>query len=80
MNPKHPDPNFLPEDICPALRTKSLALNSHYETTAFEIKAQSNVAIFHCIKTMSEFGPDDDDLGPSQCRSHRECWCGFPKA
>lgn len=74
-----PDPNFLPPDVCPALQTKSLALNTHYESTAFEARAQSNVAIFYCMKTYTSFGPDDIDVGPAECRSNRECWCGDPE-
>ena len=73
---EHSNPDFLPPDVCPLMRTKALALNTHYETTKFEERAQSNVAIFHCQKTMDVFGPDDLDVGPAECRSHRDCWCG----
>ena len=76
---KHPDPNFLPPDVCPLLRTKSLALNTHYEPTVFEERAHSNVAVFYCVKTMNGFGPDDLDIGPAECRSDRSCWCGEPE-
>ena len=78
--PKHPEPDFLPPDICPLLRTKSLALNTHYEPTVFEERAQSNVAVFYCMKTMGTFGPDDLDIGPDDCRCGRSCWSGEPEA
>ncbi len=70
---------FLPPDICPILQTKSMALNTHYEATEFEARAQSNVAIFYCMQTMTAFGPDDEDVGPAECRKHRGCWCGDPE-
>ena len=68
--------SFLPEDVCPALATKALALNQIYRTTEFEERAASDVAIFYCIQTMVEHGPDGDDVQPSTCRPGRDCWCG----
>ncbi|MCA9320539.1 MAG: hypothetical protein KDB53_07380 [Planctomycetes bacterium] len=71
-----PRESFLPEDVCPALRTKALALNQIYLTTSFEERAESNVAVFHCLKTMVEHGPDGRDALPEACRPGRRCWCG----
>lgn len=67
---------FLPTDACPALMTKTMALNTHYQPSEFEARAQSNVAIFYCLKTMQNFGPDNDDACPESCRPGRGCWLG----
>ena len=70
---------FLPADVCPVLRTKSLFLNSHYRTTAFEERVQADVALFWCGITMMSHGPDEADAGPRTCRPGRSCWCGDPE-
>ncbi len=73
MTDKNP---FLPDDVCPALMTKALALNQVYLTCEFEERSASDVAIFYCLKTMLGWGPDDDDVSPDACRPGRVCHCG----
>ena len=67
---------FLPPDVCPALMTKTMALNPHYRRTETEEYFSADVAIFYCLQTMREFGPDADDVDPRGCRPGRGCWCG----
>ncbi|MCB9832654.1 MAG: hypothetical protein H6807_09280 [Planctomycetes bacterium] len=70
--------SFLPEDVCPLLRTKSLYLNSNYRTTPFEERHQADVALFWCCVTMQPHGPDQADATAQTCRPGRDCWAGDP--
>ena len=73
-NESIPEP-FLPHDACPALFTKTKALNSLYVPSPAEVRWAADVAIFWCLKTMREQGPDDADVSPAACRPGRSCYC-----
>ncbi len=67
-------PVFLPEDVCPCLRTKTMTLNTEYRRSAFEDSLDADTAIFHCLRTMCPHGPDELDCTPEMCRPGRECY------
>lgn len=73
MSDKKPEP-FLPKDKCACLRTKTMALNTHWIPSEAELRSRADTAIFWCIKTMMPWGPDEDDATPESCRPGRECW------
>ena len=73
MSDRKPEP-FLPPDVCSCLRTKTMALNTHYTPTEAEILAHADTALFWCIKTTRPYGPDELDVTPRECRPPRECW------
>ena len=77
-NRPHPDEEFIPRDICPCLRTKTMHLNAEYRRTPFEDTFTADTAIFTCTVTMCEHGPDDDDCLPDKCRPGRSCYRGTP--
>lgn len=65
---------FVPRDVCSCLRTKTMALNTHYVPSEAELRAHADTAIFWCIKTTMPWGPDELDATPGSCRPGRECW------
>ncbi len=66
-------PELLPSDLCCCFFTKTMALNTHYRRSAFEERFTADTAIFHCIRTMSDQGPDERDVLPELCRPGRDC-------
>ena len=71
-------PTFLPEDVCPCLRTKTMTLNTEYRRSAFEDSFTADTALFHCLRTMSPHGPDEEDCIPDCCRPGRACYTPDP--
>jgi len=71
-------PVFLPDDVCPCLRTKTMTLNPEYRRSAYEDRFTANTAIFHCLRTMAPQGPDELDCEPQMCRPGRECYTPDP--
>jgi hypothetical protein len=69
-------PVFLPEDVCPCLRTKTMTLNTEYRRSAFEDSFTADTAIFRCLRTMCAHGPDERDCAPEMCRPGRACYVG----
>jgi len=69
-------PVFLPADVCPCLRTKTMTLNREYRRSAYEDSFTADTAIFHCLRTMAAHGPDERDCSPEMCRPGRECYAG----
>ena len=67
-------PEFLPRDLCSCFFTKTMALNTEYRRSAFEDRFTADTAIFHCIRTMCDQGPDDADVLPDTCRPGRSCY------
>ncbi|HIA27247.1 MAG TPA: hypothetical protein EYN79_03875 [Planctomycetes bacterium] len=65
---------FLPEDVCPCLRTKTMTLNTEYRRSAFEDRFTADTAFFHCLRTMAYHGPDQLDVRPDMCRPGRSCY------
>ncbi|MGA1204106.1 MAG: hypothetical protein ACYTGJ_01725 [Planctomycetota bacterium] len=71
-------PVFLPDDVCPCLRTKTMTLNPEYRRSAYEDRFTADTAIFHCLRTMAPQGPDELDCEPQMCRPGRECYTPDP--
>ena len=67
-------PVFLPDDVCPCLRTKTMTLNTEYRRSAFEDSFTADTAIFTCLKTQCSHGPDELDCSAEMCRPGRECY------
>jgi len=67
-------PVFLPDDVCPCLRTKTMTLNTEFRRDAFDRFATGDTAIFHCLKTMCAHGPDELDCSAELCRPGRQCY------
>lgn len=70
------DEEFLPKDVCPCLRTKTLHLNTEYRRSAFEERFTADTALFTCMVTMCDWGPDEADVLPNRCRPGRACYDG----
>jgi len=68
-------PQVLPKDACSALMTKTMTLNTEHRRSLQEHFFTADTAIFYCLRTMHEHGPDNDDVLPDTCRPGRECWC-----
>ncbi|MFN0057129.1 MAG: hypothetical protein ACKVX7_01610 [Planctomycetota bacterium] len=66
----------IPPDICPCMRTKTMALNTDYRQSAYEHRFTADTAYFYCLKTMAVQGPDELDAMPEICRPGRACYCG----
>ncbi|MFQ5654771.1 MAG: hypothetical protein ACE5GW_08575 [Planctomycetota bacterium] len=66
-------PEHLPPDVCSCLMTKTMTLNTEYRRSPFEHRFTADTAVFHCLRTMSPHGPDDDDAIPEGCRPGRSC-------
>ena len=66
-------PVFLPDDVCPCLRTKTMNLNTEYRRVDLDF-ATGDTAIFHCLWTMCAHGPDELDASGELCRPGRECY------
>lgn len=66
-------PDVIPADICSCLMTKTMALNTEYRRTVYETTLTADTALYHCIVTMSNMGPDEDDVEPWKCRPGRSC-------
>ena len=69
---------FLPLDVCPCLRTKTMHLNTEYRRSAFEERFSADTALFTCTVTQCPWGPDEDDVLPERCRPGRSCYEGDP--
>lgn len=67
-------PVFLPDDVCPCLRTKTMNLNTEYRRSAYEDSFTADTALFHCLKTMQSYGPDERDCDGERCRPGRDCY------
>lgn len=78
MNNKPRKDKLLPKDVCPQLMTKTMKLNTHYRRSIQEHYFTADTALFYCLETMNEHGPDDEECFPDNCRPGRSCWCGDP--
>lgn len=74
MNDRRRKPELLPPDVCSALFTKTLHLNTHHRRSAFEDFFTACTATFHCLRTHAAHGPDEDDVLPGKCRPGRRCY------
>ena len=69
-----PSQDFIPRDICSCFFTKAMTLGPGYRRPLFDESSLTDTAIFSCLRTMSEFGPDEEDALPDTCRPGRTCY------
>lgn len=69
-------PNDLGEHVCPELRTKTMYLNVDWRRRP---DAEGfGTAIYWCLKTHTNLGPDDNPANVRDCGAARGC-CTLPK-
>ena len=60
-------------EVCACLRTKT-AFGSLAGAPHRCQQGKSNTAVYWCLATMTNSGPDDNVAHPQQCRTHRTCY------
>lgn len=68
--------NRLDDGVCPELRTKTMYLNVEWRRRP-DAEGRGT-AIYWCLKTHLNLGPDDQPADPSSCRAARAC-CTLPR-
>ena len=71
-------PEVTPDDVerpalgpvCAMLRTKKMHVHGHLHSAAWR---SSSTAQYWCLRTMQDFGPDDDFACPEDCQTSRRC-------
>ena len=64
----------LPADVCEHLCTKTMYTGGEDRRNVEEWPGgQFSTAAFWCVFTQRPFGPDEDPVGPADCRPGRPC-------
>jgi len=68
-------PDTLLKPYCQSLRTKRYYISDAPPATY--LAEETATTGYWCLKTMGAVGPDDNFVGPSECKGHRACYAGL---
>lgn len=57
--------------VCGQLRTKQMHVLGRIDAESWQ---PSSTAQYWCLRTMQDFGPDDDFACPEDCQASRRCY------